>query len=290
MLGLPWSKQTSSGAEYLLRSIENGIEGQSPRHLGFPGNLKKGQPRCIVEAEYRYLLRALVGDLFEKADCVEISYRHRTPWTAKPPYRDLENVLLYNLLRSGTPLPPKLRIGRVHQSQSNTENLVTYRSVAEVTEPVEMPVASATATFVAKDIKELLTIWLPFRRLLAGSGYTTDVRGEFDVLLRIATPSHLPMTVARFKKFLDGFISALHFQDRSDLPSSLPAIIGTEATELLTNRNGAVLGPWCCPTVSKRGRLVWSPADHLMRSCIVVTHASRDEAIHAKASVYPRLV
>jgi len=204
--------------------------------------------------------------LVPEAVSLYAEYRHGDEWPNAFPFRDVENVLLYNLCAHSLALPSRTSLRRVEDPSLGACQKVTY-DVGKVEEIAgnRRPAVSAHVTLSKAHFRGPLPLWLEFKRYIQNQQSWPVVSGDFDVMLSLRAPSSFRLTVERFKKLLDSFIAALHF--RKACPPELERRLPTEAVNLVTSPKGACLGEWEVPQARGLNGLTWSPADHRLRAC-----------------------
>lgn len=250
--------------------------------------------------QHRTALRAAL-DTLPSSDFLEAIYRASESGARQA---DLENILFYN-------------VGCSAFARLGTQSLRFERQAGALPEP-PMPLPFAARHFVRYGVdgqgdpgpeprliatSEILScrrtdmsnpalLWRMFKSNLHRID-DTDLQGgaPFEVRLLLSGPMGRPLNLAAVvKPLMDGFISALHYYEGSQLDEigsrladelSMPS---NDVRALLVEQTPAVLGAYPVPHLRGQ-RLQWSPADHQLVAARITREITSSDHFGIKASV-----
>lgn len=247
-----------------------------------------------AQQHYRACLRGGIASL--AADGMRATYASRIVTRNL----DTENVLFYNVgaapfrevakqslrfERSDAVPPPRraLAFEPLHYVRYQAEKRSTPFEYVEG-EKLAHCLPLALAAF--KEIRELPRLWWLFKRAIEKTANAAWPPSDpFVVQIHISAPAHNRLNLADVvKPVMDGFISALHHYEGSQLDVVAGRIADLldapipEVRSLLLEDRSALLGPRAVPHARGEG-LQWSPADHLLIAGEVLRDVSPDDQL-----------
>ncbi len=255
------------------------VEAWTAWHLPFPGN--QAFKSKAEYAGYRDALRVALTSL-PQLGTLYARYTFDGRANHDP---DVENVLFYNIgcdafeanavtslyferedgpvpIRKGLEFVPR---AYVKYATANADRCVRFGASDAIA--TCSPVVCADPRYISNCAR----LWRIFKPAIVSKAEPGAHRSKpFAMQMRISAPSSIRLNLAKIAKpLLDGFISALHYYEGKHFDavvtrtakklSDSPEMIG----DLLTERQGAVLGPRSVPHLRGDG-LQWSPADDFL--------------------------
>lgn len=256
-----------------------------------------------TQRSYRACLRNAIENL-AAADGVRATYA-----SAKVTRNlDTENVLFYNVgaapfrdvakqtlrfeRRYAAPVPTRsLAFEPTHYVKYQTE---TRNSPFRYVEGEKFAECLPVVLSAPGEVRKLPRLWSLFKRaIVKAPGASWSIDDRFAVQLHVSGPAKCRLNLADVvKPLMDGFISALHHYEGSQLDSVAVRVASLldapvqDVRNLLQDDRNALLGPRRVPHLYGDG-LQWSPADHLLVAGQILRDISADdEPVEIRGSLF----